>query len=158
MSNSNACSNDHHPILQYELKQPQIIVETVHWSMEHDMYIVGVAMQFVQCCGQVRVVNSTCCCYRRAGLCCVCLGAAIPSPVHVPQEEPQQEDYGVLFLMQLGQVPFRAPQLHRHTCAGHTCECKLALVLCYVCFLYKYTVGQVFNCKGLSIAHCEIFQ
>ena len=47
-----------------------------------------------------------------AGLCCVCLRAAVPSSVHVPQEEPQQESDGFLFLVQLSQIPFRATQLH----------------------------------------------
>ena len=65
------------------------------------------------------------------GLCCVCLGATIPSAVHVPQEEPQQESHGVLFLVQLGQVPLWIAQLHWHTCTGHTREYELHVALIY---------------------------
>ena len=50
---------------------------------------------------------------RRAGLRRLRVRQPLPPPLHLSEEEPQQEGDRLLLVVQLGQVPLGAPQLHR---------------------------------------------
>ena len=50
------------------------------------------------------------------------VGAEIPPPLHLSEEEQRQEGYGFPVLLQFCQVSRRAAQLHRYTCPGYTCK------------------------------------
>lgn len=44
---------------------------------------------------------------------------ALPAALYLPQEEPQEEDDGVLLLLHVCEVPLRTAQLHRPARLGH---------------------------------------
>ena len=50
------------------------------------------------------------------------VGAAVPPPLHLPQEEQRQEGDGVPLLLQLCQIPRRAAELHRYPSSGYPCK------------------------------------
>lgn len=47
---------------------------------------------------------------------------AFSTVIHVPEEEPQEEDDGFSEFLSVCQVPPRAAELHRSTGYVHTCE------------------------------------
>jgi hypothetical protein len=47
-----------------------------------------------------------------SGIRCLPIRPTVPSPVHVPQKEPQKENRGLFLQLQFGQVPWRVAELH----------------------------------------------
>lgn len=44
---------------------------------------------------------------------------ALPTALHLPEEEPQEEADGLLLFLHVSEIPLRTPQLHRPACHGH---------------------------------------